>query len=534
MPITWRARRQLRARWGRARDRSRPLALVAEHHRLRAGSGEARGTLDDRTWADLHLDDVFTRLDHTDSTVGQQVLYHRLRSGQRQDLDAFEAIATRAADDPAARERLQLALTRLRAPAGYHLCALGVDPLPSPRWHVAFPLLTALMVAAIGLAAFFPVALFAALNLAVVNVFVRLLLAGPMGEPLAAFRQIAPLMAAAEAVARLDCPAGDAILRPVRDAIPRLRTLRFWTGWSGRQGLDELTGAVLEYVNLLLLLDANALYFGARAVNRHAADLAAVVDGVGHIDAAIAIASFRAGTAGWTRPTFRPRGEPLGIVDARHPLVPNAVPNTIALGPAAGILLTGANMSGKSTLLRTLGVNVVLAQTVHTCFATAYRGPALDVRTLMGRSDDLVAGQSYYSQDVARVVELMDRRGGAVDRLLIFDELFRGTNAIERVAAAAAVLEHLARSGPSGARDLVVAATHDAELVPLLAGVFAPFHLADGIGPDGPVFHYTLAPGPATTRTAIALLELFGAPDDVVRRSRAIGDRIDAAARARA
>ena len=508
------------------------MALIAEHHRLRVVSGKAPGSLDDRTWADLHLDTVFERLDHTESTVGQQVLYHRLRSGRRHDLDAFEAIAARMAADPAERERLQLALTRLRAPAGYHLCALGADPLPSPRWQVVFPILTVLMVAALGLAAFFPAALLAALNLAVINVFVRLLLAGPMGEPLNAFRQIAPLMAAGDAIARFDCPAGESILRPIRDAIPRLHALRFWTGWSGRQGLDELTSAVLEYVNLVLLLDANALYFGARAVNERAADLAAVIQGVGDVDAAIAVASFRAGTAGWTRPEFRPRGAPLELVEARHPLVVNAVANAITLGSPAGLLLTGANMSGKSTLLRTLGVNVVLAQTVHTCFAAACRGPLLDVRTLMGRSDDLVAGQSYYSQDVARVVELMDLRDDATDRLVIFDELFRGTNAVERVAAAAAVLEHLARPHAASARPLVVAATHDAELVPLLAGTFAPYHLADGIGPDGPVFHYTLAPGPATTRTAIALLELFGAPDDVVRRSRAISDRLDAGERA--
>ena len=80
--------------------------------------------------------------------------------------------------------------------------------------------------------------------------------------------------------------------------------------------------------------------------------------------------------------------------------------------------------------------------------------------------------------------------------------------------------------------DVVIAATHDAELLALLPD-FAPYHLVDGLGPAGPEFHYRLTPGPATTRNAIALLELYGAPADVVARSRVLTESLETGGRLR-
>jgi DNA mismatch repair ATPase MutS len=108
--------------------------------------------------------------------------------------------------------------------------------------------------------------------------------------------------------------------------------------------------------------------------------------------------------------------------------------------------------------------------------------------------------------------------------LLIFDELFRGTNAVERIAAAVAVLEVLI-----GGRKphVVLVATHDGELVDLLDGKYVVCHLGDAVGPDGLVFDYCLLPGPATSRNAIALLKLNGAPKSVVTRALELAAALD-------
>jgi DNA mismatch repair ATPase MutS len=244
-----------------------------------------------------------------------------------------------------------------------------------------------------------------------------------------------------------------------------------------------------------------------------------VIAVVGDVDAAVSVASLRAGTLFWTRPAFLPPAAPTELAGIRHPLIEDAVPNSLVLGPPYGVLITGSNMSGKSTFVRTVGVNVILAQTIHTCFASSYESPVLRVRSCIGRTDDLLAGKSYYLVEVESVLSLVRASADPAPCLFLLDELFRGTNAVERIAAADAVLSELVGSEPGGRLHRVITATHDGELVDLLRDTYAPFHLTDSLGADGLVFEYRLKPGPATTRNAIALLRLSGAPAGVVNRA---------------
>jgi hypothetical protein len=475
--------------------------------------------MDERTARDLHLDTVFTHLDHADSTVGQQLLYHRLRTpGRASDLGAFEALSTWLGAHADTRERVRRSLRRLHDPAGYLLASLTYAPPDTRAWHVVFPLLATAMLVAVLLSPASSMALLAAFTLLVVNVVVRGLAANTIRASAGVFREIAPLLSAAQVITRIECPSGDAILGPLRDVLPRTRALRRWASWAARPTADPVTAAVLEYLNFAFLLDANAFFFGARSVRSQAVALRGVLAATGTVDAALAIASFRAGYSQWCRPTATPAGTSLQLTDVRHPLLSEAVANTITLGPPFGVLVTGANMSGKSTLLRTIGINVVLAQTINTCFAAGYEGPTVRVHSLMGRLDDLAGGKSSHLIDVEVVLDMVAASEGRASHLFLLDELFRGTNTVERIAAAEAVLRHLVdRSGESG--HIAIAATHDDELVALLAETYVAVHLRDTLSADGLSFHYTLAPGPATSRTAIALLDLHGAPRDLVARA---------------
>ena len=184
-------------------------------------------------------------------------------------------------------------------------------------------------------------------------------------------------------------------------------------------------------------------------------------------------------------------------------------------------------MSGKTTFLRTVGVTAVLAQTTGTCLATGYEAPVMDVRSCIGRADDPASGRSYYLVEVEAVLGLVRAAEAGTPMLLLFDELFRGTNTVERIAAGEAVLTSLIPASPSDRRHLVLAATHDQELVDLLADRYAPFHFSDDVDAEGLTFDYRLRPGPARTRNAIALLERRGAPADLVARARARAESLD-------
>jgi hypothetical protein len=199
-----RERRKLLARirlaWGEPRDRVRKMHAIAEYYRSRIDPARTGDFLDDRTWDDLNLDAVFQRLDRTESTLGQQVLYHRLRSAPvAANLDAFEALVMRMSDDLEGRERAQMALAHLQNPAGYDLWWLAQpDALERRPWHVIYPLVAAIMLASPLAAFIWPGALLVLIVGSVVNLTIRVMTAPRVGSVIGPFRQIAALIAVAE------------------------------------------------------------------------------------------------------------------------------------------------------------------------------------------------------------------------------------------------------------------------------------------------------------------------------------------------
>jgi len=339
-----------------------------------------------------------------------------------------------------------------------------------------------------------------------------------------AFRQLAPLISTAEALQDLG---GEAIRAKV-PGLRRLKTIARWVSDDpfvlGSQAsplasiASAFANAAYLYLNLMFLLDASAIVFGARELRDHTGGLLHVLAAIGDVDAAVSVSSFRASTTGWTRPRFVPSGAPGRLRGVRHPLVEDAVGNSIHLLPPHGVLVTGSNMSGKSTFLRTLGVSAVLAQTINTCLADEYSAPVFLVRSCIGRTDDLVQGKSYYLVEVQALLDLVRASADSHPHLFLLDELFRGTNAVERIAAGEAVLHELLDDTNSKPH-VVIAATHDGELVDLLQDTYVALHFGDSLGPNGLTFDYKLRPGPATSRNAITLLELQGAPERLIRRA---------------
>jgi hypothetical protein len=210
--------------------------------------------------------------------------------------------------------------------------------------------------------------------------------------------------------------------------------------------------------------------------------------------------------------------------DLGHPLLfaEVRVGNDVTVGPAGTFLLvTGSNMSGKSTLLRALGVNAVLAQAGAPVCAAAMTLPPLALGTSILVEDSLAGGVSFFMAELLRirqVVEAADRcraekpgPGQGPVYLYLLDEILRGTNSQERRIAVRRVLGHLLAAGALGA-----VSTHDLELAqaPELAKACQPVHFRETLHPagDGPpmTFDYKLRPGVATTANALRLLAMVG------------------------
>lgn len=513
-----RVRDRLRTAWGTVRSVTQvDPEWIAQY---RDDETATTAGVDRRTWEDLDLSTVLASIDHTETSLGQGQLYRRVRSGTAWGDDpGLESVASRCQDDPALRDELGILLAAAGRPLGRGLAILfRADAIRDRWWYWFFPLLAGSMMAVIVASFFEPRVLVVAFLLVILNMVARMLTAWQLPGLLVPMRQLGPLIHTAERLHRLDAVsrASSVTIEEVRT----LGTLRRIGDWVSRDPLstNELLTSLQEYLNLLFLLDANALLFGARHLRAHHDLLRRTAEWIGNVDLARGVASLRAEPRAWSLPTWS-TGRQTTITGAWHPLLTAPVRNDASWHAGRGLIITGANMSGKSTYLRTIGIAAVLARAIHLCPAESWQGAPHRVRSLIGRSDDLLAGKSYYQVEAEGVVGLMTDARDQYPTLFLLDELLRGTNTVERLAAGEAVLRELLDHPPGESPHAVLVATHDGELVRLLADRYEPWHFHETMTASGLRFDFQRHPGPATTRTAIALLAACGAPATVIERA---------------
>ncbi len=205
----------------------------------------------------------------------------------------------------------------------------------------------------------------------------------------------------------------------------------------------------------------------------------------------------------------------LRIEGGRHPLVaPEAcVPNDLELNSDRHVwVITGSNMAGKSTFLRMIGVNALLAQIGAAVCAERMALSPLRLVTDLRARDDLAEHASYFMAEVRHIRRVVAGPDDPTPMLGLIDEPFRGTNSVEQSAAGVALVRHLMRS-----RGLFVVATHDRAITRETA---ANFHFQENLGESGPVFDYRLREGPARTRNALEILAREGYPAALVEDAR--------------
>jgi len=192
-----------------------------------------------------------------------------------------------------------------------------------------------------------------------------------------------------------------------------------------------------------------------------------------------------------------------------HPLLSHPVGNDWYI--EKNCILTGSNASGKSTCIKALAVNAILARGIHTCAAERFSLPPMYVITSMTLRDDIAAGESYYIREVRYLKRLVDRGSHPGCTLCIIDEILKGTNTKERLAASEAVLSFLENTSC-----LVIAATHDRELATVMADRYENYHFRNDMEGGEIHFDYRLHPGISDSSNAVALLEIMGFPKEIV------------------
>jgi len=274
-------------------------------------------------------------------------------------------------------------------------------------------------------------------------------------------------------------------------------------------------------LQLLFLWDVHLLWLLERWQRRFGDEVREWFDALGRVDALLALSVLDADHDDWTYPEIDQSADSLGAGDLGHPLLEpdECVRNDVRVGPPGTFLLvTGSNMSGKSTLLRSLGLAAVLAQAGAPVPAGRLRLPPLEVHTSMQVEDSLSEGVSEFMAELRRMRQVVAGAEAAGDgparALYLLDEPLQGTNEAERREGVRIVLRRLVGSGAVGA-----VATHDLRVhhTPELEAAADVVHLTGDVseGAEGPLlsFDYRLRPGPAPSTNALALMRAVGLAD---------------------
>ena len=281
-----------------------------------------------------------------------------------------------------------------------------------------------------------------------------------------------------------------------------------------KSSMNEFMLVIIEYLNMFLLFDIITYYRSVNILVKNRADIRSTFENVADLDSAISIASYLEEIPFYSTPTFNNSGI-ISFQDLFHPLIKNAVPNSVE-NIKGSVLITGSNMSGKTTFMKTVGINIILSQTIYFGLANEIIIPKLIVKSSIRRNDNLEEGQSYFFTEIESLNNFIKLSEEKNNYLFLIDEIFRGTNTIERLSSSTAVLKYLDMNNK------VFVTTHDIELQDLLEQNFKMFHFSEQVENNKFFFNYKIKEGPCSSGNAIKLLEIMNYPDSVIKEANSI------------
>lgn len=482
-----------------------------------------QGQLDDITWNDLGMDDLFVRMNYTLSASGEEYLYYTLRTLRQdeEELAHLEEVIRFFGENPQTRVQVHLAMDRLGHTGKYslydYLDNLDLLGERSSKKHLLTDLLFVPLIGMLWVN--FSLAILGIAVLIIYNIVTYFKEKGEIDPYITSFSYIMRLIRCCEELEKLPVPVCQKEWAQMREAKKRLQGMRhnsFWVMSPYRGNASgDITALLLDYIRMVFHADLIKFDSMLRILRGHMEDVDAMIEAAGYVETCIAVWIFRKSLEkgdGWCIPDFGIKGG-LELEAGYHPLIAKPVKNGISTD--RGVLLTGSNASGKSTFLKMVAVNAILAQTIHTCPAAKYRAPFYHVYSSMALRDDMSSGESYYIVEIKALKRILDAADSGEKPILCFvDEVLRGTNTIERIAASTQILKSLGRTGI-----LCFAATHDIELTELLRQDFGNYHFEEDVADKDVVFNYKLKQGKATTRNAIKLLELMGYDGNVIEKA---------------
>lgn len=476
--------------------------------------------VDDITWNDLNMDEVFKRMNYTHSAAGEEYLYHTLRTPitDKEELKNREEIIDFFRKEQDERVAFQVIFAKLGTIGKFsiydyldYLDGLGVRS--NLLHYLTFVLL---FIAIIVMFFSVPIGLLVFVCVLIYNNISYFKVKSEIDPYITSFSYIFRLLDAVNQI----CKRKVNVLGNERELLKKCSSsmISFKTGSFLLMSTGRMSGSgnpldmLVDFLRMTLHLDLIKFNQMLSEVRKHTEQIDQMLTVMGKIETMIVIGEYRESLELYCLPEFTDKVMIQGK-ELYHPLLLEPVKNDIATEKS--VLITGSNASGKSTFLKTVALNAILAQTIHTVLAQSYTASMFRICSSMALRDDVQGGDSYYMVEIKALKRILDIFGTDGMPLLCFvDEVLRGTNTVERIAASTQILRSMA-----GKNCLCFAATHDIELTHLLEDCYGNYHFSEEIADNDIYFSYKIREGRATTRNAIKLLGIMGYDNTIIQKA---------------
>lgn len=506
---------RMMASWGKIPQREYSydeLEHIAQFFRKREKEGFY---VDDITWNDLDMDRIFALINQSISPIGDEYLYEILRKPvfEEEELKERQRLLEFFSEKEMERHKVQALLAGIRKPGNVSVYeAVSVTKeveIQGKGFQIV--MCGAFFLSLLFFAAMPSPGIFCFLGICILNIITYFMRKQDIDLYLTSFRCVIQLLEAQKNLEKLKIPELASYMEEGKRCRKELRTFQKGSFLVLEQSSTGggMEGLIMDYIRMLTHIDLIKFSTMMKAMQEHQEEILGLMKIFGYLDAMISIASFRVSLPYYSIPELEMAGKAyLKVENLYHPLLSHPVANSIEA--ENGILVTGSNASGKSTFLKNIAVNTILAQTIYTVTASEYQAPYFKVMTSMALRDDLERGESYFIVEIRSLKRILDETEKEGCLLCIIDEVLRGTNTIERIGASSRILAGLDRE-----HVLPFAATHDIELSYILEDLYENYHFEEEVKEHEVVFNYLLKKGRVTTRNAIRLLKMTGYPENL-------------------
>ena len=472
--------------------------------------------IDDQTAHDLNVDEVFKKISNCSSTPGEQMLYYILRTPKTNSAELIERnkIIDKFKNDENLRSTIQQIFSNLgKQRKGEIFNLFNTETFVNKSKVLLYNLIALSSVVAL---VWFIIdgadKIPTFIGIFAIYMFISLRTASEIEYELTSLQYLGDFIRASKELSKIDDPTLKDEIDKIKERVDLFSKIDKKTLFIYSQGALDI---FIETINALFLTRIRSYYSIINIIKKNRQELMELYALVGKIEAYISVSSYRTKLKNYSLPNFTDNKNNLfKIENACHPLLEDGIPNSINLNNK-GVILTGSNMSGKSTFMRTLALNMLLAQSIYTCLCDDYNASFFRVMSSLSISDDVLSGTSYYLEECNAVLRILNSLDEEVPAFCIIDEIFKGTNPIERIATSKQILKYIMNRNA-----LSIVATHDLELAETCNDKYLKYYFCEDVDEnEGLIFDFKLKEGICNTGNAIKLLSYLGYPNEIINDS---------------